>query len=495
MHFGHARGAGALLVATGLLLVTSVASASGLFVARFGGEHGHPTTDNATAIYYNPAGLALVGGTRFMIDGTFAWRTATYERAPGSITDLLADGGTPVKASSGWTPGDMAAANSGKATLANPAAAPFIGVASDLGIKGLGVGLAFFAPIGGAAEWDGNDDFKGNTDYPGTEDGVARWWSISGQMRALYLALGVAYRLEDQGLSFGLALNGIKSEAHTIRARNKDGTDHLRYEVPSGDVMFKEGRSEIDVSGYGYSIGAGVVWEPAEQTYVGISYQSRPNVSGGLNMKGDLRQVLGPQPYGASSTPDKVIMTQDYADALRLGFRMKVHPKIWVRAAAEYAFWSSMERQCVMNESTPTEECAIDSTTGALTNDAKLILNLERQWQDAYGFKAGTSYWINDDLEAFLGAGWDGSAVPDEFMDPALFDLPKVTASLGARYMIKGRIRLTGTFTQVFYPVGATTGTPSQPSLYTSEDSKGPDSSGKYNQSISVFNLSVEAFF
>lgn len=489
------RVAGALLVTAGTLLLPAVASASGLFVARFGGEHGHPTTDNPTAIYYNPAGLALGSGTRIMVDGTFAWRTSSYTRAPGAITDLLSDGGVATSPASGWTPADAAAANSGEATLANPAAAPFAAVVSDFGIEGLGVGLGFFVPIGGAAEWGGNDAYKGGTEYPGAEDGVARWWSISGQMRALYLAAAVAYRLPDLGLSFGVAFNGIKSEAHTIRARNKDGTDHLRYELPSGDVMFKEGRSEIDVSGYAFALGLGVIWEPAADTWVGLSYQSRPNLTGGLKMEGDLRQVLGPQPYGKGQAPDAVVMTQDYADALRLGFRMKVHERITVRAAAEYAFWSAMERQCVMNSNTPTTECPIDSGSGALTNDAKLILNLERQWQDAFGVKAGASYDLNDDLEVFLGAGWDGTAVPDEFMDPALFDLPKVTASLGARATLAEMIRLTGTFTQVFYMDLDTTGSPAQASLYTSEDSKGPDSSGKYSQSISVFNLSVEALF
>ena len=40
-------------------MVTSDILASGFYVARFGGEHGHPTTDNLSAIYYNPAGLSL----------------------------------------------------------------------------------------------------------------------------------------------------------------------------------------------------------------------------------------------------------------------------------------------------------------------------------------------------------------------------------------------------------------------------------------------------
>ncbi len=40
------------------LLAAGTASATGFSTARFGGEHGHPMTNNPTALYYNPAGLA-----------------------------------------------------------------------------------------------------------------------------------------------------------------------------------------------------------------------------------------------------------------------------------------------------------------------------------------------------------------------------------------------------------------------------------------------------
>ncbi|HMJ10332.1 MAG TPA: hypothetical protein VK524_02945, partial [Polyangiaceae bacterium] len=55
-----------LLAPTTLLVLASSAGsaqASGFATARFGSEHGHPTTTNATAIYYNPAGIAESRGT------------------------------------------------------------------------------------------------------------------------------------------------------------------------------------------------------------------------------------------------------------------------------------------------------------------------------------------------------------------------------------------------------------------------------------------------
>src|SRR5687767_2908305 len=95
---------------TGLLVLTATgtAHASGIAVARFGGEHGHPTTDNPTAIYYNPAGIALRPGTRIFLDGSLAGRWASYQRPESAISK---DGtGTPEGATD---------ANAGTAKIAN----------------------------------------------------------------------------------------------------------------------------------------------------------------------------------------------------------------------------------------------------------------------------------------------------------------------------------------------------------------------------------------
>ena len=53
------------------------AVASGFAAAEFGGEHGNVVTTNPTALYFNPAGIALGEGTRFYVSGVLAWRRAS----------------------------------------------------------------------------------------------------------------------------------------------------------------------------------------------------------------------------------------------------------------------------------------------------------------------------------------------------------------------------------------------------------------------------------
>ncbi len=186
-------------------LFAAEASASGFLVARFGGEHGHPTTSNATAMYYNPAGLALGSGTGVFLDGSLAWRVMEYDRDPGAVDNPLEPGdtgsGTPNTA-------EGLEANAGKGTLTNILGSPFLGITSDFGVEGLGLGLGFYVPFGGSSVYDQGDH---DPAFPGAEDGAQRWWVVQGTIRSLYFTAAGAYHIPAANLSIGLSLNAVRS--------------------------------------------------------------------------------------------------------------------------------------------------------------------------------------------------------------------------------------------------------------------------------------------
>ena len=94
-----------------LLATPALAHAGGFGATRFGGEDGHAATNDPTATYFNPAGLAYTEGTQAYIEGFFAQRRVTYNRDPAAIDNP----GT-------GTPTDATNRNSGEATLSNPLA-------------------------------------------------------------------------------------------------------------------------------------------------------------------------------------------------------------------------------------------------------------------------------------------------------------------------------------------------------------------------------------
>lgn len=444
-----------------LSMLSSEALASGFSTARFGGEHGHPTTTNATAVYYNPAGIADSEGIHIYLDGSLALRSASY---------LHERGGADVD-----EPADAQGSNYGEATLFNLAASPMVGATGKFG--DFAVGLGFYVPFGGVAVWDKNAAFEGNTQYPGPEDGVQRWYAIEGTIRSMYLTLAAAYHIEPARLSIGVSGNIILSTIDTIRARNSDGSNNVQ----------SEGRSYLNVSGTGGSFGVGAVFEAIpEALWIGASYQSRPNISGGMSLEGTLQNKFG---AGAASDPTDVTVRQDLPDIIRVGGRYRASESIELRLFGDFSRWSALKDQCI---SAPDKECAVNED-GSEVEVGTVTQNIPRRWEDAFGVRAGLSYFPTPAAEVYSGLGYDGNAVPDETLEPGLMDFDDVSVTLGGRFEVVEKLHLGLSYTHIFYVQRDTTGK-SKLSEYQSP-SIVPDAGGIYNQTIGVVNANVEVQF
>ena len=466
-----------------ILSVPASAFASGFAAARFGGEHGNVTETNPSTIYYNPAGYGLSEGMNLMIDLNIALRSATYDRPTSAIS-------TPEPyPSDAALNAEAVGANSGESSLSNTIMSPMIGITSDLFIDSpLKLGVAFFAPFGGQAVWD----TTGESDrFPGASDGSQRWYTIDGTIRTLSITGGAAYGIEKARLSFGASFNLYLTEVNTLRARDADGTDDLEADETSGTL--KEGRSWVDVSSTDFGLGYGVLWEPIEKKlWVGASYQTRPNFSGKIEADGKLRNYLG----ASQQTESDVILTTYLPDIIRLGARFQPMPeKLEVRLFGDMTRWSAMKQQCLIDIDAPDidEACEIGDD-GAQVNDGTTvpIQNAARQWKDAFGVRLGASYWIND-LELLVGGGWDGNAVPDENLDPALMDMNKFTATLGGAYTIADMMTIGLSATNIFYAQRDTTGASGNESLAL--PSRQPGNQGIYKQNIFLINTNLQFSF
>lgn len=444
-----------------LALVSSAGSAeaSGFATARFGSEHGHPTTTNATAIYYNPAGIAESRGTHLYVDGLFAIRRATFEHDQAA-TDVE-------------EPGGAEGANTGEASLLNFAAAPMAGVTTR--VSDFALGLGAYVPFGGATSWDQNDDFDDDSAYPGPVDGVQRWHTINGEIRSLYVTLAAAYQLGASGLSLGIAGNLIHSSIDTIRARTVLGTNDLD----------QEGRSQLDAAGWQASFAVGAMYQAiADTLWVGASYQARPNVSGGMRLQGTLRNY-----YAGSAANDDIDLEQDLPDIYRLGVRYRAAPDLELRLFGDLTRWSSLERHCIVERDEP---CDINPD-GSATEGSKVVQNLPRDWNDTFGMRGGASYWFAPHLEGFAGAGFDSNAVPDETLEPTLMDANKVTATIGARLELVHNVHLAASYLHVFYLPRDNAG---KSTLATVErPSRSPDAGGEYRQWLGALNVNLDVAF
>jgi long-chain fatty acid transport protein len=450
------------------LFASSTASASGFATARFGGEHGHPTTDNPTALYYNPAGIAednpdyekKLWRVRVMADANIALRWASFSHKPSEFDSP--------------DPEDAKEANSGEATLFNVVVAPM--AAATFQIENFGLGVGFFVPFGGASSWDKNDKFTDDPNYAGPVDGVQRWHTIDGTLRSIYVTVGAAYDILDR-VSIGASLNIIKSEVKTVRARNASGDNA----VPT------EGRSLIDVSGWNGSFGLGVIGEVAEnKVWIGFSYQSQPGL-GEMALEGTLKNKYGK----SDSTITDVKLLQELPDIYRLGVRARPIPVVELRFFGDLTNWSVFDRQCIIPAE--GEDCPINDDGSFAGTDNVPYLNLARNWGPAFGLRAGGSYWVIPALELFLGAGYDSNAVPDETLEPALTDFQKASLAGGLRFSIAKTFGMAISYTHLFYVPRDTSGLSKLPTYEA--PSKSPDSGGNYTQTIGVINTNAEVSF
>lgn len=484
-----------LLLASGLdggldsglgAVVGGTAHASGLAAARFGGEHGHPTTDNPTAIYYNPAGIALKPGTRIMLDVNMAFRWASYRRDASAINDL-----------GGGTPSEAADANSGTAKLQNTLVSPFFGASSDFGTKIFSAGLAAYFPFGGQAVWGQNSKYTGNTNYPGAHDGVQRWYTIDGKIRSMYLTGALAFNIPKIGLSIGVTGSAIRSETDTIRARNADGSDDL---VNSSGNR-KEGRSWLKASGWQGGFGLGVIWNWQQRLWIGASYTSQPNVVGGMTLKGTLSNLLASPMVPNAAQAE---LTQTLPDIIRLGFRVRPSDKWELRLFADYTRWSVFDKQCVLDAKVEGRKCNFTGAETALDKPEDFggdggaetkgtIQHLPRFWKDAGGVRLGGSYWVVPQLEAYAGVGFDSSAVRPQTLDAALMDMNKMSFSIGARWQIVRQFAMALTVSDIAYFKVDTRGKNILNKFKA--PTRQADANGVYKQNILLANLYLDVAF
>jgi long-chain fatty acid transport protein len=448
-------GLGALL----LLAVAPPATAAGFASARFGGEHGHVTTTDPTALYYNPGGLGLGHGTELVLDGVLALRGASWEHAaaPSDRAD----------------PPGAAGANTGRASLFNVFGAPMVGVVSRR--APLAFGASVSVPFGGRSRWSANPALSGSP-FPLAAAGVQRWHSIEGALTSLTLTAGVAYRRGP--FSLGVTGNLVRSSLHTLQAKNPTG---------SGDPdTTREGRISVDVAGTSASFGLGVAVEPLPgRLWLGASYQAQPGL-GPMVLHGTLATTY----QDAAPSRFAVTLTQALPDIWRLGARFRPVPTVELRLHGDRTRWSVLDTQCVALAGHP---CAVYPDGGDATSDGSTIQNIRRRWNDTLGVHAGASLWPAGAVELFAGAGYETGAVPDSTLDPGLFDADNLELGLGGRLQVARGVHLRLSYTQVLYAARDNAGRSEL--AMAALPTRRADGGGHYTLWLGLIGAAVEAQF
>jgi long-chain fatty acid transport protein len=442
-------------------LPESSAHASGFLTDQFGADQGQPALANTYSVYFNPGAMAGMYGTDITVDGVLAARSLDYNRTGTSSSGTLSDPG-PVYNS----------ANTGQAHLFNVLAAPFGGIVTDFGGSKWRLGVAAYIPFGGEVSWGKNAAFANSAIDPGGYDGPQRWSSISTNTSSLYTTAALAYRLEKARIGIGVSASAIRTSLVDVRARNADGSD----DIVNANGSLKEGRSDLDVSGWQVGAAAGIYWEATKDGALrfGASYTSQPGF-GPMRLSGTFK--LYPAATGGTSAD----LVQGYPDIIRFGGAWRLRPDLEVRLDGDWQRWSQFKYQCITN---PGGACNADSN-GIVNLSNTVKLDIPRDWNDTIKLRGGIAYWVTPATELSASFAFESAPTGKSHEDPLIYDSTRLEPTIGVRHAFTKHLYASLSYTYI-YVVPLTVNDSAYPNYPAI--SRSPSTNGTYSSELYIFD-------
>lgn len=327
-------------------------------------------SDDATAMYWNPAGLAFQDGMSISLGGTFIMPSAKWKN-PGVPT---------------LRPGET---ESEKNLKAIPSV--FLTMATHPKLK---YGLGMYVPYGLGSSWDlyeTNPGLIGAADFPKNE--------TSSSITIFDLHPTIAYQISPKA-SAGL---GVSLMYGTI--------DMAKFGESSYTPLYL--LTTTDISGKGMGIGAnfGFLYKPQDNLSLGFSGK----IPSSIKMEGDTKITnYGVQQAALGNTIDTETTLKLPAEA-GIGASFKCMPNLILNLDYAYTMWSSLDKVVLK----------LKTSAGTVENDMVF------DWEDTSRISLGAEYTLGAD-KIRVGGYWEQSPVPESTQTPALSDIgDKISANLG----------------------------------------------------------------
>lgn len=345
--------------------------------------------DDFSAIFWNPAGMALFKQKQFGFYGTDIIPSGSYQfdmpTPVGPIT--LVDAETVTKHYLG-----------GMAAYAHPI--------SENVVAGIGV----YTPAGLGAEWNGTEFALIANNNPSLE-----WKSRIGLVT---IAPALAFKISDQ-VFFGAALN-INYGVFDVSFHA--GSAEVAIPVPPFAMEVDLGQYTEEMSGWGFGATFGILIKPSEMFSAGATVRTPSKVSfngdatiSGLSTLGSMMGV------SINSTTD---LDRDVTWPLWLAVGVALHPveSLTLTADVQYTQWSKIDK-IVTDYKDPFWQALM-----AVSGDDERPMH----WDDATQIRFGAEYRLG--TLAFRGGYYiDPSPAPDRTMNVLLpnYDFNVITAGFG----------------------------------------------------------------
>lgn len=379
---GSALGAGFALVEQGV---------SGLGNAYAGGA---ASAEDATTVFFNPAGLTRLDGQQFIVGSHIIIPSVKFHNE-GSTHVLQGVTTVPLLGGNG---GD------GGVTKLIPNMY-FSKKLSDRFTAGIGINV----PFGLATEYD-------NT-------WVGRYHAIESDVLTININPAVAYKItENFSIGAGISAQYLKAKlSNAIDFGTLDAIGaFVPFGIPPGGLgltpQLNDGFVKLDGDSWGFGYNFGILFEFDKNTRIGAAYRSRIKHT----LKGDAEFSstpggLGPYPVFKNTGVEADITLPD---SLSVSFFHQFNPQWKIMADFTWTHWN-LFKELRVNFDNPYQSPSVTT----------------EEWQDSYRYSLGLTYSPNSNWTFRVGTAYDTAAVPNEQRrTPRIPDEDRIWTAFGIGY-------------------------------------------------------------
>lgn len=364
-------------------------NASGLGNAYAGAA---AAAEDASTIYYNPAGMSLLKGpTNLSIGFAYINVSSKFTDGGGSLPSGTALAGINPAAARplGGTGGEAG----------GPALVPNFYVVGDIAPNwkfGLGVGV----PFGLKTEYEG--------------DWLGRFQAVKSELTTLNINPSLSWKVNDTlslggGVSYQMLDAELSSNANYVAAAFAAAGAGAAAAVPAANA---EGRVKITGTDGAWGWNLGAMFQATEGTRIGVAYRSAIK----YHVTGPATFDNAPALLGNLNT--SVSLDIKMPDSASVALQQKLGSNWLLLADVTWTGWSKIQNLTVMR-----------------TNGTQLTSTPEN-FKDTYRYGVGVTYRHSDAWSFKAGAAVDQTPVNDTDRTPRLPDQDRTWLSFGAKYGI-----------------------------------------------------------
>lgn len=355
--------------------------------------------EDASTIFYNPAGMALLDRDEVVVSVDVLFPRGKFKNE-GSF-DIL---GTPISGTDGGNPGQAFVPSS--YALWKPIES----------LDWLRFGFAINAP------WGLSTDYEANW--------VGRYQALESELKTYNLNPAVSIKLSEW-LSVGVGFDAQYADAKLTNAIDFGGVcvstvgptlcPFLGLSPQTAD-----GHVRLTGTDWGFGYNVGVLLHPNENTRIGLGYRSHID----FELDGDANFHVPSQ--AAILTAGGTIFQNGglkvdltVPETATFGIYQKVAPKWVALFGAAWTRWSRVQELRVRFDNTMQPDAVIPAN-----------------WKDSWLFSVGANYLYSDKLTLRAGVAYDESPIPDSTRTPRIPGSDAINFAVGAGYQLSDDVHV-----------------------------------------------------